>query len=88
MNKPLFIHMGVLLPGFGEDLSLLEGNTPILTNKKILIRGQHHKTILNFSQGIRTRTALVSPFARERKRRRQELGLLATPGGDAGDLAL
>ena len=32
---------GVLFPGFSRDLSLLEGNTPILINRGLLIRDQY-----------------------------------------------
>ena len=31
-----------VFPNFVGDLSLLEGNTPILTNRGLLIRGQHY----------------------------------------------
>ena len=38
--------MGVLFPEFSEDVSLLEGNTPILINRGLLIRGQHYEGTL------------------------------------------
>ena len=38
MKKPLHINMGVSL-ALVEDLSLLEGNTPILMNRGLLIPG-------------------------------------------------
>ena len=40
-GTPVYEYGGV--PGFSGDSSLLGGNTPILINRGVLIRGQHYK---------------------------------------------
>ena len=51
-QTPVLLMWGV--PGFSGDLSLLEGNTPILINRGSLTRGQHYyETCREFLFGSR-----------------------------------